>query len=482
MAVTARARPTHRSKGHEKPRICPPVPARSDLAAFEQTATDIGIKLMPWQSYAARYLEALASDDRHLYREVAVIVARQNGKTTLLVPLIVKRLLAGERIMHTAQDRKLPQEVFFRVADVMWAHHSDLFPTRNGRATRPRYANGQEEIRLNNGGIYSIVAPTSSGGRGPSCDLVILDEVREAETWEFIQASKFTIKASPNPQYVYLSNAGSEASVVLNALRKRRDDDPRLAYLEWSADPKLAADDPKGWAQSNPAMGHEAEGMGDIYETLTDDYRTAMLEGTISHFETENLCRWVISLRRRLVEEFAWVACSATEQEPPSRFHLGLSMDPEGKRANVVQAWRQSDDTFALRVVASTSGEPFNLDAFGEEIRTLARGAVSVSFDPLTDSALARFVKKPKPEPVSGQKFSNASAQFTNLVNAGLVRWRDADAVTDDLGWTARKDEGDEGAYQAVRSDDEHPITAALAAIRAVWKASDKKVPAARVM
>jgi hypothetical protein len=157
-------------------------------------------------------------------------------------------------------------------------------------------------------------------------------------------------------------------------------------------------------------------------------------------------------------------------------------MDPEGKRATIVRAWRQKDDTIALQLAAQVSGEPFSVDGFGEELRKLAIGATGVAFDPLTDKALVRFVRKPKPEPVSGGLFSNASAQFTNLVNAGLIRWRDADAVTDDLGWTARKDEGDEGAYQAVRSDDEHPITAALAAIRAVWLASKAKAPAARVM
>jgi hypothetical protein len=37
--------------------------------------------------------------------------------------------------------------------------------------------------------------------------------------------------------------------------------------------------------------------------------------------------------------------------------------------------------------------------------------------------------------------------------------------------WTARK-ALDEGRFEAVRADDKRPITAALAAIRAVWLAS----------
>lgn len=468
-------------KGRDKPRLAPPVPARSDVAGFRQVASDVGIALMPWQLTAARYLEAQGRT-QHLFREVAIIVARQNGKTTLLVPLIVKRLLEGRRIMHTAQNRDLPREVFGQVAEIMWSEHGDLFPDRNGRRTKPRYANGQEEIRLTNGGIYSIVAPTRSGARGPSRDLVIIDELREMDTWDFIAAAKPTLTASKDPQMVYLSNAGAENSLVLNAIRKRADSDPSLAYLEWSAAPERAANDRVGWAESNPAMGHEVDGMGSVMATLETSYQTAMLEGTIGIFETEHLCRWVISTRRRLVEEFAWIECAATELEPTARPALGIAMDPEGKRASAVLAWRQRDDTIALRLVAQTEGDPFSVDAFGDLVREAAKGCVGVVFDPLTDGALAKFVKKPKPEPVSGQKFSNASAQFANLVNAGLVRWKDADAVTDDLGWTARKDDDDTGSYQAVRADDDHPITASLAAIRAVWLASGPRLPRAKVM
>ena len=468
-------------KGHEKPRIAPPVPVRSDVDGFRQVAADCGYSLMPWQATAGRYLEARGTD-RLLYREVAIIVARQNGKTTLLVPLIVKRLLEGRRILHTAQDRVLPREVFGIVAELMWEKHQKLFPPSRGgrRSSRPRFANGQEEVKLSNGGSYSIVAPTPGGARGRTADLVIVDEVREMEDWDFIKAAKPTLTSSRDPQMVYLSNAGSEASTVLNAIRKRRDDDSSLAYLEWSAAPDRKADDPVGWAESNPSIGHETEEMGSIAETLKADLRTALLEGTIGDFETEHLCRWVISMRQRLVEPDKWSECSAQQLDQPNKFALGVSIDPEGKRGAVVQAWRQKDDTFAVRVVAEASGDPFSVEDLGEQLRTLARGAIGVGFGS-DDLPLARLVSKPKPETVVGPKFSAASAHFANLVHAGWIKWRDADQVTDDLGWTARKDDGD-GTYHAVRSDEGHPIPAALAAIRAVWLASSKKAPVARVM
>ena len=91
--MLAEARPRTQPKGAERPRLAPPVPANSGWREFTDFSSSIGIDLFPWQQYVARYLTATAGD-HWLYREVAVIVARQAGKTTLLVPLIVQRLLA----------------------------------------------------------------------------------------------------------------------------------------------------------------------------------------------------------------------------------------------------------------------------------------------------------------------------------------------------------------------------------------------------
>ena len=147
MAITQR-KPRNEPIGAEHPRIAPPVPARSQLAEFVTTAKELGIELYPWQRTAARYLTALGQGERWLYRHVAIVVARQNGKTRLLVPLIVQRLLDGHRIMHTAQDRNLPREIFGEVADYMAAEHPAELAVRNGRIVMPRFANGQEEVRM----------------------------------------------------------------------------------------------------------------------------------------------------------------------------------------------------------------------------------------------------------------------------------------------------------------------------------------------
>jgi phage terminase large subunit-like protein len=192
-------------KGSPKPRLAPPTPARSRVDLFRETCAELEIEPIPWQLIVARYLYAIGRGDQWLYPEVAEVVGRQNGKTEILVPHIVTRLKMGRRIMHTAQDRALPREVFRRVTDWAYRHRDQL-------ASKPRLANGQEEIAMRNGGRYRIVAPTDSGARGPSNDDLLLDEVREQDDYGFMAAADPTLTASPNPQTFYLSNAGDESS------------------------------------------------------------------------------------------------------------------------------------------------------------------------------------------------------------------------------------------------------------------------------
>ena len=97
-------------------------------------------------------------------------------------------------------------------------------------------------------------------------------------------------------------------------------------------------------------------------------------------------------------------------------------------------------------------------------------GAVNVGYDPLTDRELAKFFIKSSA--ISGQEFANASSRFALAVQSRRLMWDAADEVTDDLTWTTRKQHEESGSYQAVRADDSRPITASLAAIRAVYLAS----------
>lgn len=466
MAVAERMmRKAEARKGSTHPRLAPPIPAKSLLPDFRTAADELGIKLMPWQEVAARYITAIRpvrgrpradAVPQWAFREVAIVVARQNGKSELLIPRIVMGLQRGESILHTAQNRDLPRKTFLRVASLI-AGHDDTLSVRR--------ANGQEEIITASGGRYKVVAPNASS-RGETADLVLIDEVREQRDEELMDAMLPTITARPNAQIIYLSNAGDEESTVLNDLRRRGTDDPdpRLAYLEWSAGSDRDLSDVDGWSEANPALGY-------ILPLETLEYFRA--NRPPNSFETEHLCRWVVTMRPRLVSDVAWQRCRGVV-EKPRRPMLALSMDASGTRASAAIAWLQTDGTVGLRLIADVTGNPIDVDRLGPELRqaALRLGVARVAFDPWDSADLARHFTSAKP--LIGRDFAAASENFVRVVDSGRLRWQDAEAITADLAWVARRPH-ENGAYQATKAKDDRPITAAFAAIRAVWLASGPK-------
>jgi hypothetical protein len=456
--------------GSAKPRIAPPVPAVSDVAGLRETALAMGITLMPWQETAGRYLTATNRDGLLLYGEVCIVVARQQGKTTLMKPYIIRQLRAGKKIVHIAQTRELPRKMFGIIAASL---EPELFEKRRGKGGKlqtvwPRFGAGQEEITLANGGSYGISAASRGSARGLSTDLVIIDELREMESNEVIEAAEPTLTFSTDPQIVYLSNAGTERSVVLNNVRDRADGDPDLAYLEWSAAPSRNVSDRRGWIEANPAFGHYPQ----VETRLEKVFTKHSLANTLATFETENLCRWQDTMREPLIKPGFWAACEAAEITEPRRPFMAIAVDPAGKRASAAIAWNRADDTIGARLLFDVTGDPINVDRLGKDMSDMARSlnVQLVGFDPLTDGTLAKHFRKT--QKIVGSGFANATADFVAAVDSKRIQWDHAASVGDDLTWTARKQHDDTGSFQAVRADDAHPITAALAAIRAVGLAS----------
>lgn len=460
MAEPAR-NPRKAAKRGTLPRIAPPVPALSLIAEFKAAAAELGIELMPWQEHAGRYATAIRDRKTKAWRylEVCIVVARQNGKTTLLEPLILMLLRMGYRILHTAQNRTLPRETFLDIAAAL----SDDEGVRN-----IRQANGQETIEMFNGGSYSLVAPRP-GVRGASRDIVIIDEVREQHNFELMQAIRPTTTASRNPLFIYLSNAGDVTSVVLNDMKRRADEDDRLAYLEWSAAPDRAMDDLLGWQEANPALGITIQ-----VETLRDFYRSAKPTA----FETEHLCRWVRTMRPALVGEPAWERARVDDLDDPVRPFMAVAT--ARGRASVALAWQQPDGLVALDIVEDITDD-LDIDRLGEALheRAVKMGVQAVGFAPWTDATIARYFDK-KAKAVDGREFANASVRFAQLVESGLLRWHGSDTISNDLLWLHRKAH-ESGAWQAVVIDEEHSATTALAAIRAVWLASAPKPSPPRI-
>ena len=125
--------------------------------------------------------------------------------------------------------------------------------------------------------------------------------------------------------------------------------------MEWSADPTLAHDDPKAWAQANPALG-----------TLIDEDRIRHLHATLTPeaFQTEVLCRWVEVAGTRAVPHNLWEAAASTEMigpEPHRRPVISIDVDPDRNAAAVVAAWHEPDGRIGTDLLLYRTGDLENL-------------------------------------------------------------------------------------------------------------------------
>ena len=135
---------------------------------MDAVAAIAGIESDEWQSLVSHIaLELDPVTGRWAHRTVVIIVARQNGKTTIFESRILVGLFAlpEKRIYHTAQDRTEPRKVFESLCERITNTpelHRRLHPTKGIRE-----ANGQEQIRLKDGSRYSITAPRPAAFRCP---------------------------------------------------------------------------------------------------------------------------------------------------------------------------------------------------------------------------------------------------------------------------------------------------------------------------
>jgi hypothetical protein len=368
----------------------------------------------------------------------------------------VDDLRRGKRLLHTAHRMRLAHKVFLRVAHSLQSE------------AKITYANGNEAITMRKtDGTYTIVA-AQRGARGESADTLLVDEVREFEDDDIVGAALPTLTASPDPQVIYLSNAGSDKSVVLNDLKRRGEDggEGRFAYLEWSAPPELPVWDRTGWAQANPSLGH-LPGMAAFLE---EEYRKADKSGNWAPFKTEHLCQWVVTDLPTVVSPAAWMDCQATVDEP-KRPVMAFSMDAASTRASVAMSWVMNDGRIALVELLDVEGSPIDVDRLGNDVRKLAleHSCKRIAYASWTDAAIARHLTRAKP--MDGKEFATACRAFAALVDSRRLAWEGAKHVSEQLNWVQRKPH-EAGTWTAEPVNTEQPVPAVLAAIRAAYLAT----------
>jgi phage terminase large subunit-like protein len=277
--------PRERAKryGSEVPRIYTPplrelTPETSKGFECIQFAEDVlGVSLLPWQKWLLIHALEVLDDGSYRFRTVILLVARQNGKSTLMQVLSLWRMYvdAAKLIIGTAQNLDIAEEQWQGAVEL-----AEGVPELAEEISKVNKTNGKKALELESGERYKVAAANRKGGRGLSGDLVLMDELREHTNWDSWSAVSKTTLARFYAQVWAASNAGDAASIVLRFLRKLAhtalgnpdglddvglvadpegddaEDGDSLGIFEWSARPGVSIWDRDGWAEANPSLGY----------------------------------------------------------------------------------------------------------------------------------------------------------------------------------------------------------------------------------
>jgi hypothetical protein len=283
------------------------------------------LQLYPWQKVLLCRMLELLPDGSLRFRTVVVLIARQNGKSTLSQVLALWFMIVWgwPLVMGTAQDLETAEEVWQGAVDLV--EEDDELSKLLKRVVK---VNGKKALELKAGSRYKVKAANRRAGRGFTGNLIMLDELREHQNWEAWGAITKTTMAQLEALVLALSNAGDMTSIVLRYLRKMgheaigdpdgiceeigasgptaldlnelsdddeeldedeladfEQDEDTLGLFEWSTAPGLDKRDRQGWAQANPSLNWNP---GFTERTIAAACRT----DPEWVFRTEVLCQW----------------------------------------------------------------------------------------------------------------------------------------------------------------------------------------------
>jgi hypothetical protein len=344
--------------------------------------------LFPWQKWFLIHALELMPDKTFRYRTVVLLVARQNGKSTLaqVLALFFMYLRGARLVIGTAQNLDIAEEVWAGAVEI-----AEECEELAAEIKKVNQTNGKKSLDLVSGERYKVQTASRRGGRGLSGDLILLDELREHQSWDAWGAITKTTMARAMAIILALSNAGDASSIVLRYLRKMAhaalgdpdginsdglsaellealppdlaeevpdSGDDALGIFEWSAPPGCSLDDRNGWAAANPSLGHA------ITERAIASARKTDPEWI---FRTEVLCQWNDGTNEGPFPPGSWEAGLDLGSAIPPSTPVTYCVDVEHDRTRsyIAVAGRRPDGVH-VEIVAARYGVEWTLEWFRE--------------------------------------------------------------------------------------------------------------------
>lgn len=462
-------------EGQAPPRIKHAPSVRSN--SWEDVAdlsASFGVVLDDWQEVVMQAAMGERSDGRWASRQVGLSTPRQNGKSQI----IVARALAGillfdeQLIICSAHQQDTAREVFNRLVDIL-----EAYPSLNDRVESYGKALNREYIRFKTGQVIRFKARSAGGGRGFSADCLLLDEAQilSATAWSAILP---TMSARPNPQVWLLGTPPTPADdgEVFGRIRDAgiSGKDPRLTYLEWSANPDDDLDDRAAWARANPAYGFR------ISEEAILSERSSMSD---EQFAMERLGMWESSGSARLFPAQSWSQAADEKSLPTSRLALGVEAAPDLAWASVSFAGQRSDGLWHIELHDRRDGVAWvpefvsNLLRLNPELRAVAidEGSPSKALIPELKAAGVRTVSP------TVRELGVSCAEMLAGIVGGTVRHIEQHQLTTAAAVAGKRPLGDTGLWTYSRRLATSDITPIQSATLALWASRLEKTKTPRI-
>ncbi len=465
-------------KGKTTPRLfTPPLRPLTRKTSLGYEVADfaemIGEPFLPWQKWTVVHALELLPGGGLRFRTVLILVARQNGKSSLKRTVSLWRMYidGAKLILGTAQDVKQARE--------QWSYALDTVrgcPDLAAELVQVRNVNGDEWFRISSGGRYMITASNDKAGRGLSVDELNIDELRTQSDWRAWAALSKTTMARTRAQTWCMSNMGGDDAVVLNQLRNVAvaGGDPSLFIAEWSAPDGCELDDWGAIAQANPGLGITVPAAA---------IRTAMVTDSPEVYRAEVLCQKVDQLNTA-VDGPAWKAgtdAAGSLDSLRDRVACCFDIAPDGLHATLCAAAELGTGQVRVEVVQAWKSTEQARDELPELLAKIK--PVAVAWYPTGPGAAFAPMLRPRGDSVelTGNKACEACQGLADLVHAGKIL-HPGDPLLDSHVLGASKKPSADGWRFTRKHGHADAAYAAAGAVLAALTAKPKSMPRIRML
>jgi phage terminase large subunit-like protein len=440
-------------------------------------ATELGINLMEWQKFVCIHGHKVRPDGRWHASELGLIMARQQGKSTLMMLRILTGMFVWGEGLQLASAHRLTTslETFRQIVGLI-----ETNPRLEKEVKKIRWQHGAEEIELF-GNRRFVVKAANNAARGLSKpETIHLDELREYKDEDAWSSMRYSMMAAKNPQVWVYSSAGDQHSVILNKLRERAlasatTNDP-IGWFEWSAEPDAPILLPSGeinwsaFAQANPSLGI----------TIHPDNLKAVINDPPDIVRTEVLAQWVDTINSA-IDAQKWALCQTDPipLDPEKETWFGLDLSPDRKFGALVATQKLSGERFNLVLLHTWSNDySINDLAVANDIAPYVRkyNVQTVAYSKRTAQAVAsRLVPAGIPiTDMDGAIYAESCDRWLGAINSHRLQHGGQEELTQQTLSAAKLPYGD-GSWIIGRRASRVAVCAAVASSLATYFATQQE-------